>query len=87
MTQVVGEDILADTHRPRPVWGRYFVAYQLLLDGYSTNQAGKVISKNHTTVMNARERVKWAIEKPQMYPDEIAIWQKFQELLSLQKHN
>lgn len=85
MSDIVGADILVRSRDHRMVWARNIVAYQMRLRGHSLYSVGRCLGLNHSTVVHCTKSVKDMLFLPSMYPDEIKIWQKFQEKLSLQK--
>ena len=85
MNGIVGEDIRSRKRTNRVVWARNFVAYQLHLDGYSSQKIGYVINRDHATVFHALDSVKHVLVFHQAYPREMEIWNKFQKMIHLQK--
>ena len=63
------------------VWRRAVVAYQLILEGYSESQVGRLLQKDHSTVHHMKRNMENAIAMPGMYRDVIWIWNKFKELI------
>lgn len=82
MSDAVGEDIMVSSRKQHLVWARNMVLYMLRVDGYSLMSIENATGRNHSTVIYATRQVKEMLKKPNMYKDEIEIWNKF---LSLQK--
>lgn len=82
MSKAVGEDIMVSSRKQNLVWARNMVLYMLRVDGYSLMSIENATGRNHSTVIYATRQVKEMLKKPNMYKDEIEIWNKF---LSLQK--
>jgi len=83
MSGLLGRDILERCRERMLVWARYMVCYQLILDGYSQENIGKWMKMDHSTVCHGKRQVANMLEMPSMYPEEIGLWKKFKELLSL----
>lgn len=86
LSEIIGRNILERCRERSVVWARNILCYRLYLDGYSLHQIGKFVGVNHTTVLYGRNQVSNMLEMPSMYPDEIKLWERFTELLSLQKN-
>lgn len=82
MSEAVGCDIMIPSRKQTLVWARNMVLYMLRLDGFSLMSIEKATGMNHATVIYADRKVKEMLKRPNMYPEETKIWQKF---LSLQK--
>ena len=82
MSEAVGCDIMIPSRKQTLVWARNMVLYMLRLDGFSLMSIEKATGMNHATVIYADRKVKEMLKRPNMYPEETEIWQKF---LSLQK--
>lgn len=61
------------------VWGRAMVAYQMYTEGYSTSEIGRQMMKDHSTIVNLRQKMENALQYPQAYKDIIPIWEKFKQ--------
>lgn len=77
MSAEVGANILEKSRRARIVWGRYLLAYQLSLDGFSDKSIGNMVGLDRTTVIHAMKEVKKMIKSPWMYPSETEMWINF----------
>lgn len=79
MGEILGEPVDLKSRDARFVWARTMVTYQLLQEGFSTTEAGRMIGKDHSTVINMRMRMQDALDLPQAYKDIINIWKQFKE--------
>lgn len=86
LSALVGSNILAHSRKRELVWARNMACYRLVMDGYSQGQVGKFMGLNHATVFHGKEQVANMLEMPSMYPTEVRVWEKFTELLSLNKN-
>lgn len=82
MTDIVGQDILK-TRRLLPVWARNMVAYQMRQEGYPVVAVGDCLGLNHSTITHCAGRVRDMLSHPRLYTQEIRIWNRFKEALSL----
>lgn len=85
MNGIIGLDIRTMNRSTLVRWGRYFLMYKLRRDGYTLNRIGKLLDRDHTTVMHGLKCAYHAIDNPRAYPDVIPIWNSFSEKLSLHK--
>lgn len=85
MSDIVGCDIRVRSRTTAAVWGRHFVAYKLRRDGYAYDRIGRILGRNHSTMINSVRWAEEAIANPRRYRDVITIWNDLQEKLSLQK--
>lgn len=81
MNGIVGFDIKKRRRLREMVWARNMLFYQLVLDGFSLTRVGKFMGYDHATVYHGKEQVRNMLRFPVMFPDEMAVWQKFQELI------
>ena len=79
MEDILGEPILVKTRQERFTWARAMVAYQLLKEGYSTTETGRVMGKDHSTIIYLRDRMEDVFEYPTLYKDVIELWLTFQK--------
>lgn len=79
MGEILGEPVDLKSRDARFVWARTMVTYQLLQEGFSTTEAGRMIGKDHSTVINMRRRMQDALSLPQAYRDIVEIWNEFQK--------
>ena len=82
MSGIVGTDILVRARERLLVYARYMVAYCLRQYGFSYHEIGNFLNMDHSTMVHGVKMVNEMLSVPQMYPEEMEIWQKF---LSLQK--
>ena len=85
MNSIIGADIRTESRMMLVRWGRYFVMYKLKKDGYSANQIGRALNRDHATVSHGVKCVSLAMDNPKLYPDVMPIWNSFTEKLSLHK--
>jgi len=85
MSRIVGGDIRTGSRVSSYMWGRNFIAYKLRKDGYTLSRIGRILNRNHTTIMHGIRSAETAIEYPKSYSNAIYIWNAFKEQLSLQK--
>ena len=82
---ISGADPLSGTRKRASVWGRYFVAYQMSLDGFTQEQIGRTIRRDRCTIPHCIKNVNMMLDSPEQYPWEYGVWKKFRERLSLGK--
>lgn len=86
MGEILGEPIPAKSRETRFVWARAMVAYQLMGEGFSTIEAGRMIGKDHSTIIHLRGNMIDALQYPTMYRDVVDIWKQFQNRLQDETH-
>ena len=86
MEEVMGEKILLKCREPKYVWARTMVAYQLLQEGFSTTDAGRMVGKDHSTILNMKKNMKNALEMSFAYKDIIEIWVQFKNKVDNEIH-
>ena len=86
MGEILGEPVDLKSREARFVWARTMVTYQLLQEGFSTTEAGRMIGKDHSTAINMRRRMQDALDLPQAYKDIIDIWKQFQNKIDNEIH-
>lgn len=62
---------------PRAVWTRAMVAYQLLLEGYTQQECGAILGKDHSTINHYKNKVTSALCTAG-YADIQYLWKQFQ---------
>lgn len=77
MNGLIGEDIRGGSRRWKAVLGRNFVAYQLKKDGASSVLTGKLLQKDHSTMLMAVKKCEYILEHPGIYSEEIELWKTF----------
>ena len=86
MGEILGEPVDLKSRDARFVWARTMVTYQLLQEGFSTTEAGRMIGKDHSTAINMRRRMQDALDLPHAYKDIINIWKQFQNKIDNEIH-
>lgn len=86
MGEILGEPVPVKSRESRFVWARAMVAYQLTEEGITTNEAGRMMGKDHTTIMYLRNRMKDALAFPSMYQDIMPIWEQFKNKIEHDIH-
>lgn len=81
MLEISGEDILEDSRKRSVVISRAMVSYELVLEGFAIKTIGKLIGRNHATVVYYRRLVEGYLSIPG-YDLEKEIWEKFKERIS-----
>lgn len=81
LSEILGEPIPVKSRLTRFVWARAIVAYQLLKEGYSTLESGRMLGKDHSTIIHMRDNMSYVLKFPSMYMDVINIWKQFQNKL------
>lgn len=85
MGEVVPYDLYEPCRKANVVWARYMVEYYLRTLGYSLSKIGSLFRRDHSTVVHSVKEVKKMLDAPVMYQEEVKIWNKFKERLSLTK--
>lgn len=85
MNELIGDNVLRRTRRANVVWARNMLCYSLFADGYGYSGIGRAVGLDHASVIHCVRRAKEMLRNPSMYGPEMAIWQKYSNLLSLQK--
>ena len=79
MAKVIGQKTISYLSRePMDVWARTMIAYQMLIEGYSTGEIGRQMMKDHSTIIYLRKKMEDVFAIPQAYRDIIDIWNNFQ---------
>lgn len=84
MNEIVGGDLRSKSRKSELVLGRALVALQLRRDGYTLNEIGNVINRDHATVVHCIDVAKDRLANTSDM-DAYDIWNKFQKEISLQK--
>lgn len=87
MEEIIGESIPVRCRDAKCVWARTMVAYQLLKEGFTTLDAGRMLGKQYTTIIHMRHKMQDALDVPWAYKDIIDIWKRFQNRLQDDIHN
>lgn len=64
------------------VAGRMCIAYQLMQDGYSTSFVGKMVGRDHATILHYRKCMENCKTFPKAYRYECDMWEEFQKMLN-----
>jgi hypothetical protein len=86
MGQILGEPVKLKSRESRYVWARAMVAYQMIQEGYSTFEVGKVLDKDHSSVIYLRNRMSDALAYEYAYQDIVDIWKRYQTLIKDDLH-
>lgn len=80
MEQVAGCDPLAES-RTRPiVTARTFVAYRLLMEGFTEHAVGAILGNDHATINHYRRKAVTMLTAPG-YDAERELWKKFNQAI------
>ena len=82
--QILGRS-LNNSRKREDVAGRMIIAYQLRADGYSTNEIGKLVGRNHATILYLCKQMEVCIAYPTSYRSESDMWQEFQSMLNFKQ--
>lgn len=80
-TDICGSGIMTHTVEPVSTLGRNMIAYQLRQEGYKTTEIGRLLKRDHSTVVYMISKVHDLVEYPNVFVDEEKIWNKFQQRL------
>lgn len=86
MEEILGEKIPVKSRESRYVWARAMVAYQLTQEGFTTMEVGRMIGKDHSTIIYLRDRMRDALSFRQAYWDIVKIWETFQKKINNDIH-
>lgn len=78
---------LNNSRKREDVAGRMCIAYQLRVDGFSTGEIGKMVGRNHATVLYLCKQMQCCIAYPNSYRSEHDMWEAFQNMLNLNTIN
>ena len=84
MEEILGEPIKLKSGLSRFVWARTMVAYQLTQERFSTLEIGRMLGKDHTTIIYMRDKMQDALSLPQAYRDILPIWNEFKKRIDNQ---
>ncbi|MGN0191079.1 MAG: hypothetical protein ACI39U_05430 [Candidatus Cryptobacteroides sp.] len=60
---------------------RAMLVYQMATEGIADVQISKAINRDRTTVVYLRRKWEHALKHPEMYPDVMPYWKKFQKTI------
>ena len=86
MEEILGEPIKLKSGLSRFVWARTMVAYQLTQERFSTLEIGRMLGKDHTTIIYMRDKMQDALSLPQAYRDILPIWNEFKKRIDNDIH-
>lgn len=79
MRNILGMEIPMTSRLSEFAWARTMVTYQLTKEGYSSNEIGRMIHKDHSTIIYMRNKMETALRYPNAYKDILDIWKQFQK--------
>ena len=62
---------------------RCFISYQMRQEGYTYYEIAKLMHRNHSSVISHVKRMENMLSVPEAYKKEMAMWNEFQQTLSL----
>ena len=74
---------LNNSRKREDVAGRMCIAYQLRTDGYSTSEIGKMVGRDHATILYLCKQMEVCIAYPTSYRSEYDMWEEFHNMLNL----
>lgn len=86
MAEILGEPIPVKSRESRFVWARTMVAYQLTQEGFTTGEAGRMLGRDHSTIIHLRNKMQDALDYAYAYRDIVDIWKQFQNKLYHEIH-
>lgn len=81
MEEILGEPYQQDSRDPIYVWARTMVSFQLGREGFTPSEIGRMLGKNHSTIIHLRHKMQDALDYAFAYKDVINIWKQFQKLI------
>lgn len=87
MSALIGMDVYERCRKSPLVWARYFISYQLYSEGMTQGKIAPIIGVSRTDVVHGVKMARMAFEQPSFYANELEIWNKFQEFISLRKND
>lgn len=79
MEEILGEAIPKKNREPRYVWARAMVANQLIQEGFTTTEIGRLFGKTHSSICHLKDKMEDALRYPQYFKDIIPLWEQFQK--------
>lgn len=80
MAQAADLDPMEETRRRPVVTARAFIAYRLLLEGFTEHAVGAVLGWDHATINHYRRKAATMLSAPG-YTAERELWHKFNETI------
>jgi DNA-binding NarL/FixJ family response regulator len=81
------ESISYESRFPSMVWARSMVAYQMIREGYTTEEIAFQLGKVHSSVTHMKKKMMDVFDLPQAYRDILTIWNEFQMRIQDDIHN
>lgn len=81
MKESVGIDVRENSRKREVVTARILFAFVARREGYSQNCIGEFIGRDHSTIAFFERRMKDVFSLPQMYREEIALYNKYIDAL------
>ena len=78
---ILGKPI-GNSRKRDDVAARMCLAYQLHADGYTSGQIGKMLGRDHATVLHMIKMMEACKAYPRAYRRECDLWEEFEELLN-----
>lgn len=79
MGDALGEPVHRKSRIARYVTARTFIAYELLEEGYTTTEVGKMMGKDHATIVYLRGKMLNYFNLPLVFDEELALWKRFKQ--------
>lgn len=77
MADILGIPSILRTKKPAFVWARAVVAFQLRSEGYTLEEIGRQLGKDHSSVSYLLHKVEWASSLPSAYKKEMQLLREF----------
>lgn len=81
MERIVGFPIQDKSRESSHAWARAMVASQLIDEGFSTVEIGRMMGKDHSTVSYMRKKMRDALAYECAYKDIVGVWKQFQKMI------
>ena len=78
MEEIIGEKVPVNSRKYIHSWARAMVAYQLLKEGMTTLEAGRILHRDHSTITFLKHKVQAALDYPYAYREIFYTWTQFQ---------
>ena len=85
MNGLAGMEVLSHTRKRPAVYGRYMLAFQLYVDGFSEKSIGDMLGLDRTTVIYSLKKMSDVIGSPLLYPDITELWIQFRTIIEKHK--
>ena len=80
-TSMFGQGILTGSRDYNLVLGRRFIAYQMIVEGYSLSAISRKLMKSVASVIHMHKMMQDMFDHPNVFKLEMARWTEFQKLL------